>query len=381
MATIFITGATGNLGSRTAVEILTKTDAKCVLLVYAKSDAEASSAVEQALLFWDIKLADYHSRVEVISGDMTIPTLGLDPHTFERLAKEITHTIHCAANFKLNLSLSEARKSIVESTQNIVSFTNKSFNLGTFKHFQYISSLDALGTLSGPIPEDFITSKRQYLNTYQQAKAEAEAYLHKLFIDSQYPVTIYRPSMLVGETTTGKIINPQSLYNIIDDMFLNPVSNILPGKKFIVNPMPVDFIAQGLTLMHDDTETVGKVYHFLSPRTACPTLPQFITQVQKIYAEKYQIVKSVPHFIDARFPYVLVSVLALLTFGNLKNTLREKKMMIKYLLLNAHPHNQQTLDYMQAHGISLPHLEDYLSKLCEYMIVSGKKSTSLQQKN
>ena len=54
---------------------------------------------------------------------------------------------------------------------------------------------------------------RTFHNTYEQAKAEAEEYLYPFMADERLPITIHRPSMVVGDSMTGKAISFQVFYH------------------------------------------------------------------------------------------------------------------------------------------------------------------------
>ncbi|HJK94773.1 MAG TPA: SDR family oxidoreductase, partial [Polyangiaceae bacterium LLY-WYZ-15_(1-7)] len=80
MSTVFITGATGYLGSYVLDHYLRETDAKLMVLTRAKSREEGVAKLWKALqlhqdgaTFW--RLVD---RVEIVPGDLTQPKLGIE---------------------------------------------------------------------------------------------------------------------------------------------------------------------------------------------------------------------------------------------------------------------------------------------------------------
>lgn len=381
MNTILLTGATGNLGSRILVEFLKDPNIRFKLLVFGKDQKDVEEQIDKILLFWGANPV-LKNRIDPLVGDMTAGEyLGFSKETYLELAKEVTHIIHCAANFKLDLSLEDARKSIVEGTKYLVLFGKKCQEENrSFKRFNYISSLDAAGDLQGEIKEEFLGDKQKgYLNTYQAAKAEAEELLQNEYIENNFPITVYRPSMLVGDSENGKIINPQSLYHIINDMFLNPESMVLPGKDFRVDPMPINFLAEGIYQMYDSNETLGKVYHFVSGQNASLTLPKLIDKLQIIYSNTTGKLIPKPIFISPQIPFVLLSVGYFLTLGKVKKSLYLKREMMRYLFLNTNPDNTQMKNFLESRGLKLPLLKDYLQILCEYMIQEKKKLAVLQE--
>ncbi|MCA9615404.1 MAG: SDR family oxidoreductase, partial [Myxococcales bacterium] len=78
--TVFLTGATGFLGSYVLDLYLRETDAKLLVLTRAKSRAEALEKLWKGLqmhmdaaTFWELE-----GRMEVVSGDISQPKLGMD---------------------------------------------------------------------------------------------------------------------------------------------------------------------------------------------------------------------------------------------------------------------------------------------------------------
>ncbi|QQR64567.1 SDR family oxidoreductase [Candidatus Kaiserbacteria bacterium] len=378
MHTIFITGATGNLGSRTLVEFLLNTDARCVVLVYAPNLSDAEEQIRKVLSFWNVEWDVVHDRLTVLCGDTTQKMLGLDSSIFDSLSHTVTHIIHCAAYFKLDMSLEDARRSIVEATENVAMLGIEATKNQVFKHFTYISSLDAVGMQEGTIYETFFDiSQLRFLNTYQQAKAEAESYLHSLFLTKQFPITVVRPSMLVGDAQTGKIINPQSLYHIIQDMFLKPPSILLPGRNFRIDPMPINFLAHGMRHMYDAPETCGRVYHFVAGSNHNITIPKFIDLLQTIYYEQLGIRIKKPIFIAPLLPYIFMTILYTFLWGEPKRKVKEQRDMIRYFFLNAKPDNAQMKAFMESRGVEIPNITEYLPTLCAYIIQTQKLPVSL----
>lgn len=375
---ILITGATGNLGSRTLVELLDNTDAFCILLVYANSDETAVAEVIKTLSFWDRVYNNYADRLLILASDLTKPDLGLTTERYLEVANRTTHIIHCAANFKLDLSLADARASILSATEYLVNLVKSNPHSDSFLRFNYISSLDAAGAAGGSVKETFVPStEKKFLNTYQQAKAEAEDYLHFLSTTEDFPITVYRPSMLVGDSSTGKIINGQSLYHIIHDMFLSPASSILPGKQFRIDPIPINILATALRYMYDAKETKGRVFNLVSGYEKSLPLPQFVIALQKIYQDLEGSLRPVPRFISPLLPYTLLTIGSFCTFGELNKTLTKQRNLVRYFFLDLRPDNTATSEFLAARGVTIPRIIDYLPVLCQYIYTEHKDPASL----
>ncbi len=114
---ILITGATGFLGVQVIQKLLDcHPDASLALLI---RDRAGQSGQQRADL---IVPPSQRSRVQVYSGDVSLPNCGLDATTYERLSAEATRVIHSAATVRFDHSLDEARHINVEGTRRLLDF-------------------------------------------------------------------------------------------------------------------------------------------------------------------------------------------------------------------------------------------------------------------
>lgn len=364
---VLITGATGNLGSRIMAEMLKDDAITLKLLVYGKNQTETNHEVRKVLDFWECDPTSL-ARIEILRGDITHKTLGLTPEMYQRLADTITHIIHCAANFKINLSIEEARLSILDGTQHVAALAQAARDRNTFKRFNYISTVEVAGNLEGLIKEEFFAKgSRKFFNTYEQAKAETEEYLLKEYHERALPITVYRPAMLVGDSITGKILNPQSVYHLLTEMLLTPRYPMVPGRSnFHVDPMPLNIIARAMYLMYDDPETLGQVYHLTSGTGRTLTIPEFVAAAQAIYKDLTGIAIKQPYFVSPRWFMPLLSIVRPLTFGKVRAELEVQKTFLELSLLRAEFDNSKAKKFLENRGLVIPGLREYLPTLLTY---------------
>ncbi|MGD2049295.1 MAG: SDR family oxidoreductase, partial [Chloroflexota bacterium] len=145
---VLLTGATGFLGGQIAKRLLHETDLTIIALVHAENQAAATQRLSRAWWDWPELVTAFttgHSRmgmggkndssphpagdgeaavlsnvrVEILSGNVSLPHLGLDEATYSRLAGLITHIIHTAADLRVDAPLDELRKTNVQGTANM----------------------------------------------------------------------------------------------------------------------------------------------------------------------------------------------------------------------------------------------------------------------
>jgi thioester reductase-like protein len=261
-----ITGATGVVGSELAPLFLQADPWKVRLIVRARSPAHLSERFEALLAYWGISPTDDRvaRNVEAYAGDVCQPKLGLQDADYERLSKEVTHVIHCAGNVRLNQSLDDARRDAVGSARQIVQFARACQQRGSLRKVDVLSTIGVAGRMPGLIPERRLTEPREYHNTYEAAKAEAEEFLFGE-LDRGLPLTIHRPSMVVGNSQTGRIRRFQVFYHLCDFLSGNKtIGLILDTGNAVLDIVPVDYVARALYIASGQSDSIGKVFHLCS---------------------------------------------------------------------------------------------------------------------
>ncbi|KAI2607944.1 aminoadipate reductase [Hypoxylon sp. NC1633] len=117
--TIFVTGATGFLGSYIVNELLHgPSHARVVAHVRAKSTAEGLARLQAVAGTYGMLSSTWKSpsRLEVVTGDISKPQLGLGPSDWDRLCNEVDAVIHNGAQVNWMLPYSSLRPANVLST-------------------------------------------------------------------------------------------------------------------------------------------------------------------------------------------------------------------------------------------------------------------------
>ena len=100
--TFFVTGATGFLGAHILADLLNRTTIlKVVAHVRASSTTDATQRIKEtceAYDVWNTSWLDSH-KLEVVTGDLNEPRLGIDQETWDRLAESVDCVIHNGAKY------------------------------------------------------------------------------------------------------------------------------------------------------------------------------------------------------------------------------------------------------------------------------------------
>ncbi|MBI3772213.1 MAG: SDR family oxidoreductase [Gammaproteobacteria bacterium] len=364
MKGVFITGASGNVGSRLAKEYLTCSNYKLFLLVRGKSQQHATDRLKKVLAFWEVPFEQYRDRIEALCGDITQPDLGLTTDQIAAISDQVHLFIHAASNIRLDLTVEDARRMILGGTQNAYRLSR---NFPHLERFGFISTMEVIGRYEGLVKEEFLTNyKLDFINTYEMAKFEAEEFLRQQ-IESGASISIYRPTMVVGEAATGKALGFQSFYMMVEKMLLDPDYPILPiGPP--VDTIPVDILAQGIVKLMEYPDARNQVYHFAQGLDDPITFPEFIAELQSILEAQLHRKIRRPLYVTPIFHRLLLGVLSKVTWGRLRRFFRVQLIFIKFAGLSWSVDNQKTRNTLRTLGVNWPRISQYLPTLIGYYL-------------
>ena len=281
----FITGATGAIGAALVPELLKIPDVQLELLIRANDQNHLQERFHQLCSFWEVDPESVREVILPLQGDISQPQFGLGERHYAKLCSSGTHIIHCAGNVRMNLPLEEARQKALGSAKNVIVLAQRCQEQGTLKKVEFVSTVGVGGRMQGTVPERFLTEDRDFHNTYEQAKAEAEDYIRPYAEEHQLPITVHRPSMVVGDSRTGKIIHFQVFYHICEFLSGRRTLGFIPNLKGVMlDIVPVDYVAEAIAWSSRRQESAGEVLHLCSGPEQVVILSDLITNVRKVYA-------------------------------------------------------------------------------------------------
>lgn len=226
----------------------------------------------------DELLYDLFSRnVEIFEGDITCRDLGLKEKEYKRLCYEVDEVFHCAAatHFE-NRRADELVAVNVKGTENMLQFANS----GKQKRFHYVSTAYVAGKQNDIVYENELVDKEpQFNNEYERSKFIAEQIVIKYAKSNGIPYTIYRPSIIVGDSKTGATCKFDNLYTFAKVLFnirntfsnhksknLNDITVRVPGiSDALINLVPVDYVADAIVTILKAKEGINKIFHITNP--------------------------------------------------------------------------------------------------------------------
>ena len=137
-------------------------------------------------------------NVTAVFADVEVPDLVLSEPVRSMLRSRATLLIHCAADTRFNLPIEQVRLTNTEGTRHIL---NLALECRRLEQFAHVSTLYIAGRHKGRVAEEPLQHDAGYVNTYEEAKHEAEELV--LQQSARLPVGIYRLSSVIDESGNG----------------------------------------------------------------------------------------------------------------------------------------------------------------------------------
>ena len=209
--------------------------------------------------------AAQRSRARMLEGDVASMDLGLSGPEFLELAAELDVIHHCAAATYLGVERDVAERLNVEGVREVLELASEAAHLERLVHW---SSALVSGSRRGVVREDELERGR-FRNVVEETRARGERLMRDAA--SRLPITILRPSILVGDSGTGEIDRFEGPYLLIMLMLSAPVDLRvpLPGSGDIsLNLVPIDYVVDAGWVIARDPRSVGRTFHLVDPHPA-----------------------------------------------------------------------------------------------------------------
>ncbi|CAI2415503.1 Linear gramicidin synthase subunit D [Serratia fonticola] len=270
-ATVMLTGATGYLGAFFLRDLLATPNIKQVIcLIRATDEMTARLRIQQNLLqygLWDPVL---NQRITIITGDLSLPKLGLNDDLYHSLAVESDAIFHLGAHVNYIQPYQAHRAGNIEGTLNILRLATQSKP----KPLHYVSTIAAYGPaglfnkVSRIYENDDLTlflEGLKYDSGYSQSQWVVEQFVWEAN-KRGIPLSVYRPGFIIGDSVNGRGNPKDFVSRLIRGCIAIGAHPILPHqrKEFI----PVDYVSAALLTIAKDNNNLGQAYHLVPPNHA-----------------------------------------------------------------------------------------------------------------
>lgn len=202
-------------------------------------------------------------RLAPVDGDMARMDMGLSGKEWTALTAKVTDVHHIAAIHYLGVDRATLHAVNVGGAREIVDFCKHAPHLARL-HFW--SSAMVSGDRRGLVRESELDAGQGFHNEYERTKFAAEKVLRRL--GASLPFTIYRPSHVVGDSTTGEIDRLDGPYHIITGILRSPIDVALPLPGRADAPLhlvPIDYVMAAAWAIGARDDARGATVHLVDP--------------------------------------------------------------------------------------------------------------------
>ena len=256
---LLLTGASGFVGQSVLARWLARTDRPVVVLVRAGDDDAARARV--TALLGEEAMAGARAPLIALAADVT--DFDVDDVVRRLDGIEVGEVIHAAACVRFDQSLDEARTVNVAGTARMLELAERLHAARPLHRYVQVSTAYVAGSRVGRFSEGDRRIGQTFRNGYEQSKIEAE----ELVVASSLPVQVVRPSIVVGDRSSGWTAAFNVLYVPLRALVAGAVDAVPEHDHGLLDVVPVDYVADAL-LELSDAPADGRTYHLTAGRHA-----------------------------------------------------------------------------------------------------------------
>lgn len=291
---VLLTGATGFVGEGILRELIER-GRRVLCLVRAATPDRARRRVAEALrgARCDTEALMESGRLALLRGDLHRPGAGLDDGLIAALRHKVTSVVHAAGS-----TVFDARHDGEPALSNLVG-TREAFDLAArcdCRDWHFISTAYACG-ICDHATETVLQEPPPFRNEYERTKWQAERQAAAAAELAGAAFTIYRPSIVVGDSVTGRASRFAGIYSLFratslvadyagqrDDMDRHAIPlRIRADGAAHVNLICVDDVARTFGELFAEPRARGGVYALTHPS------PPTNEDIKRVLESRYDI--------------------------------------------------------------------------------------------
>ena len=290
---VLLTGATGFLGRHLLRDLLLSGQ-RVAVLTRDSRDGRAENRIKELLNYWSELLGRRLPCPVILHGDLSHAGLGLSLSDRHWLGRHCEAVLHAAANLSFRAAPDgEPWKTNVNGTNALLRLA-ANLNIPRWHH---ISTAFVCGKSEGPIQESDLDRGQLFHNPYEQSKCEAEKCVREA---KGIYATIYRPSVIVGDSRTGYTSSFVGFYRFLE--LANRLANLEKGHRRLpvrvrlrgdepCDLVPVDWVSRAVVELLARPSEHGRTFHLVS---RAPATTRFIldTAAAELGIEGIELVGS-----------------------------------------------------------------------------------------
>jgi len=364
---IFLTGATGFLGMELLARYLERTDRHVYALARPTDGAEPIERLRGVIEELSGNPDAYRGRWTAVGGDAEQPGLGIEPARRRELAAEVGDVVHCAASVSFSRILEESRRVNVAGTNRVLEFAELCCERGGLRRFAYVSTAYVAGDHPGRFGEDDLDVGQGFRNAYERSKFEAERLVRERA--DRLPVQIFRPSIIVGEQSSGWTASFNVLYPPLKGFEAGAYPALPARRDTPVDVVPVDYVADAIFELVERPAERGEVHHLVAGDRAT-TVGRLADRAGRYFRRRP------PRLLPPRAYRLLIHpLLVAVSRGRRRRALRSTEALFPYFSMRVRFDDRRSRARLEPAGIRPPRPESYLDRLLDFAVTArwGKR--------
>lgn len=364
---LLVTGASGIVGAEVVRQLLRSPDPPLLTLLL-RGDADSVAAKRRWLQGYAEVSDELFARVNVVRGDVSQPSLALEPQVFQRLRSEVTAILHSAANTSFQQRASDADVHNVAGTRHMLEFARGCARLD---RFGLISTAFATGCRTGLIPEDPFDTSLGFTTEYERSKADAET----LAFASGLPLSIYRLAVVVGRQTDGVVARMNGFYPVWRIMHQGLLAMVPGDPEQRIDLVPVDIAAKMLDWLFLRRFEARKIYNVCAGPSRSLTLRELIEEMEAALKREDPVWAAqcypMPVHVAPKVFRDFIETVDLTANARLRSVVRQQRM---FTLQLEYPKSFETTAFDRAlteAGVTFPHAREWFGNLARYALSVG----------
>ena len=223
-----------------------------------------------------------------------------------------------------------------------------------------MSTAYVAGTHEGAFSEDDLDVGQGFHNAYEATKFEAECLVRAHAEHMQ--IQVFRPSIIVGDSTTGRTSSFNVIYAPLRAFQQQRIYAIPGASRAPVDVVPIDFVADAITELVEHPEPERNTHHLVAGRDAS-TVGEMVDLAARHFGKRRPSVIPAGIYIPLIRPLVLA-----MSPGKGRKILRRLEVFTPYFSLPVRYEDSRTRRRLSRAGISVRPVSEYFGQLMDYAI-------------
>jgi len=260
---IFMTGASGYLGSYVAEKLLREHKENLAVLIRGKDDKDAAKKLWESLQL-HMDEAEFHqhlkNRIKIYRGDLTEKNFGLNANDWNTLVENTTSIIHCAAS--LNRKSDKVCMNVnLKGTLQIIQLARAVQTHHGLRRLSFVSTVAVAGHRHHEVvlEDQSVDWNRSDYDPYARTKKFCEHMVTELLPDVS--TVIFRPSIILGDNRFSKTTQ----FDMAQAFVWLQKLPILPfNENWKLDIVPANYVGYAIADIHQKEKPSHRIYHLSS---------------------------------------------------------------------------------------------------------------------